>query len=64
MADVPAPAREYTEPVYRKVAAYLAERGLGADTAVAGCARCQACSSLNLVQHADEKPLLQIGMRG
>uniref|UniRef100_UPI001BDD7325 MSMEG_0568 family radical SAM protein n=1 Tax=Pseudonocardia sp. H11422 TaxID=2835866 RepID=UPI001BDD7325 len=56
MENVPAPAREYTEPIYRKVAAYLTERGLGADTAVAGCARCQACSSLNLVQHAGTTP--------
>jgi radical SAM protein (TIGR04043 family) len=75
MQDVPAPAREYTEPIYRKVAGFLAERGLGADTAVAGCARCQACSSLNLVQQAGsappcgsasahaELPLLQIGHR-
>jgi radical SAM protein (TIGR04043 family) len=61
MAQVPAPAREYTEPIYRKVAGFLAERGLGADTAVAGCARCQACSSLNLVQQAG--PLLRIGRR-
>ncbi len=75
MADVPAPSREYTEPIYRKVAGFLAERGLGADTAVAGCARCQACSSLNLVQQAGSAPtcgpagphapapLLQIGRR-
>ena len=74
MADVPAPAREYTEPIYRKVAGFLAERGLSAETAVAGCARCQACSSLNLVQRAGSPapcgsgggapvPLLQIGRR-
>lgn len=77
MQDVPAPSREYTEPIYRKVAAFLAEKGLGADTAVAGCARCQACSSLNLVQQAGSPapcgptgtgapgaaPLLQIGRR-
>jgi len=76
MADVPAPAREYTESIYRRVAVFLAERGLDADTAVAGCARCQACSSLNLVQQASapascgpagsaagEMPLLQIGRR-
>lgn len=78
MGDIPAPSREYTEPIYRKVAAFLAERGLGADTAVAGCARCQACSSLNLVQQAGSAPpcgpsgtgelsspvpLLQIGRR-
>jgi radical SAM protein (TIGR04043 family) len=79
MEDVPAPSREYTEPIYRKVAGFLAERGLGADTAVAGCARCQACSSLNLVQQSGQgdrrggtpcgtgapgaAPLLQIGRR-
>ncbi|MGD9527626.1 MSMEG_0568 family radical SAM protein [Pseudonocardia sp.] len=73
MADVPAPSREYTEPIYRKVAGFLAQRGLGPETAVAGCARCQACSSLNLVQKADHPspcasgggaaPLLQIGPR-
>ncbi|HEY2206261.1 MAG TPA: MSMEG_0568 family radical SAM protein [Pseudonocardia sp.] len=73
MADVPTPSREYTEPIYRKVAGFLAARGLGAETAVAGCARCQACSSLNLVQRAGSAlpcgspgssgsaPLLQIG---
>ncbi|MCA1820429.1 MAG: MSMEG_0568 family radical SAM protein [Pseudonocardia sp.] len=58
MADVPAPARSYTEPIYRKVAAYLALRGMSAGDAGAGCARCQACSALNTVQ-----PLLQIGRR-
>jgi radical SAM protein (TIGR04043 family) len=65
MQDVPAPAREYTESVYRKVAGFLAARGLGADTAVAGCARCQACSSLNLVQNSTrvELPLPQIARR-
>jgi biotin synthase-related radical SAM superfamily protein len=77
MADVPAPARVYTESIYRRVAGFLAARGLGADTAVAGCARCQACSSLNLVQRAGSsppcgstpgggpagQPLLQIGQR-
>jgi radical SAM protein (TIGR04043 family) len=76
MENVPAPSRDYTEPIYRKVAGFLAERGLGADTAVAGCARCQACSSLNLVQNAGPPPpcgptgstptttpLLQIGRR-
>ena len=75
MEDVPAPARTYTEPIYRRVAAYLESRGMGADTAVAGCARCQACSALNLVQqsasHAACGPegtaggptLLQLGKR-
>jgi radical SAM protein (TIGR04043 family) len=58
MADVPAPARSYTEPIYRRVAAHLALRRMSAGDAGAGCARCQACSALNTVQ-----PLLQIGRR-
>lgn len=56
MEDIPAPPAEYTERIYHQVAGYLAQRGLGAHTAVAGCARCQACSALNTMQ-----PLLQIG---
>lgn len=58
MENVPAPPADYTERIYRSVAGYLTERGLGADTAIAGCARCQACSALNSVQ-----TLLQIGPR-
>jgi radical SAM protein (TIGR04043 family) len=61
LEHLPAPSREYTEPIYRKVAGFLAARGLGSETAVAGCARCQACSALNLVQRS--APLLQIGRR-
>ena len=56
MEDVVPPAREYTESIYRKVAAYMSERGMAADVAKAGCARCQACSGLQSVQ-----ALLQIG---
>ncbi len=65
MEDLVPPTAEYTERVYRKVAGYLQERGIGADTAVAGCARCQACSGINGLQHelSAGKPLLQIGSR-
>ena len=64
MEDVAPPTAEYTERVYRKVAGYLADRGLSADTAVAGCARCQACSGLNSVQSGlAGQPGLQIGSR-
>lgn len=66
MADVPPPPPEYTERIYRKVAAYLAERGMSAADAVAGCARCQACSALNALQQQQQQTgsgptLLQIG---
>jgi radical SAM protein (TIGR04043 family) len=58
MEDVVPPSREYTETIYRKVAAYMSERGMSADVAKAGCARCQACSGMQGVQ-----ALLQIGRR-
>jgi len=58
MADVIPPGREYTERIYRKVAAYMSARGMHANTPKAGCTRCQACSALGSVQSA-----LQIGTR-
>ena len=56
MEDVMPPDRAYTEGIYRRVGAYMAERGMDASIPKAGCARCQACSGLQGVQ-----PLLQIG---
>jgi radical SAM protein (TIGR04043 family) len=58
MEDVLPPDRAYTERIYRRVAAYMAERGMDPSIPKAGCARCQACSGLQSVQ-----PLLQIGRR-
>ena len=58
MEDVVPPSREYTEGIYRRVAAYMSERGMATDVAKAGCARCQACSGLQSVE-----ALLQIGPR-
>jgi radical SAM protein (TIGR04043 family) len=58
MEDVVPPSREYTEGIYRRVAAYMSERGMSTDVAKAGCARCQACSGLQSVE-----ALLQIGPR-
>ncbi|MDD7938278.1 MSMEG_0568 family radical SAM protein [Actinomycetospora lutea] len=58
LADAAPPDAAYTDRVYQKVAAYMTERNMSSADAVAGCARCQACSALNAVQ-----PLLQIGRR-
>jgi len=52
MQDVLPPGREYTEGIYRRVAAYMAERGMHTGVPKAGCARCQACSGLKGVQGA------------
>ena len=75
--DAPPPSRSRSRaPVATGRAQALIESAtrLGPETAVAGCARCQACSSLNLVQKADHPSpcapgggaaplLLQIGPR-
>jgi radical SAM protein (TIGR04043 family) len=58
MADVVPPSREYTERIYRGVAAYLAQRGMNTSQPKAGCARCQACSALQSME-----TVVQIGSR-
>jgi radical SAM protein (TIGR04043 family) len=58
MGDWQPPASSYTQPIYHRVLAYMAERGLTAATTKAGCARCQACSGLRSME-----PLLHIGPR-
>jgi len=59
MEQATPPPAAYSDRIYRKVATYMSLRGMSADQAVAGCARCQACSALNAVQ----QPVLQIGRR-
>jgi hypothetical protein len=61
MADVVPPSREYTERIYRRVAAHMRLRGMDASNVSAGCARCQACSAINSI--AADRPLLQLGQR-
>jgi C4-dicarboxylate transporter len=46
------PSAAYTERVYRQVVPYLTSRGLSAEGAAAGCARCQACSAMSTVERA------------
>jgi radical SAM protein (TIGR04043 family) len=50
MEHLPAPSPEYCETIYRRVVPYLTERGLGARGVAAGCARCQACSAMSLLE--------------
>jgi radical SAM protein (TIGR04043 family) len=56
MSEWSAPAHDYVERIVRRLTPYLTERGLGAETAKAGCSRCQACSPMAAVQDR-----LQIG---
>ncbi len=55
MADMAAPPPEYCESVYRRVVPYLAARGLGAQSVAAGCARCQACSAMSLLEGSADR---------
>ena len=50
MENMVAPSPEYCETIYRRVVPYLAARGLGAKGVAAGCARCQACSAMSLLE--------------
>jgi radical SAM protein (TIGR04043 family) len=50
MGDCLPPTPDYMDRVYRQVAPYLVARGLGSGDARAGCARCQACSAISLLE--------------
>ena len=54
MQDMAAPPAQYCESVYRRVVPYLTARGLGAQGVAAGCARCQACSAMSLLENSGD----------
>jgi radical SAM protein (TIGR04043 family) len=54
MEHLAAPSPEYCETIYRRVVPYLTARGLGARGVAAGCARCQACSAMSLLEGSAE----------
>jgi radical SAM protein (TIGR04043 family) len=55
MERLAAPSPAYAEAIYRQVAPYLAARGLGARGVAAGCARCQACSAMSLLEGSADR---------
>jgi len=52
MQDLLPPPRAAVEAVYAQVVPYLAAKGMAASGVKAGCARCQACSGLGLLETA------------
>src|SRR5262245_13435153 len=56
MEDMPTPSAAYAESIYRRVVPYMVARGMDASGAGAGCARCQACSAMNLFQIGSRPP--------
>lgn len=63
MADWPSPPRSYTEPIYRRVQAYMALKRMHSGIAKAGCARCQACSGLQALESSSNAVPLTLSMR-
>ena len=59
MQDVEPPSAAYTGRVYRRVASYMARRGMDASMASAGCARCQACSAISSLQSVLQTPTVE-----
>ncbi len=64
MERLDAPSADYTEAIYRRVAPYLAARGLGAGGVAAGCARCQACSAMSLLEEGDRSERVYLPLVG
>ena len=54
MEDWLPPSSSEVARVYQRVAPYLVERGLHAADVKAGCARCQACSAIGLMERRND----------
>ena len=50
LEDLLPPDAAYTESIYRRVVPYLVDPGIGSWNVSAGCARCQACSGMSLIE--------------
>jgi len=51
LGDALPPAGDYVRTLYHQVVPYLSERGLYSGSVKAGCARCQACSAMSVLEH-------------
>jgi radical SAM protein (TIGR04043 family) len=56
MADLKPPTPEYVESIYQQVVPYMKDRGVTANSVMAGCARCQACSGMEALARALAEP--------
>jgi radical SAM protein (TIGR04043 family) len=63
LGEAKPPAREYVESVYRQVVPYMRQRGMSAAGVSAGCARCQACSGMAVLERADAPGAISPGQR-
>jgi radical SAM protein (TIGR04043 family) len=51
LGDSTPPPRDYVESIYRQVVPYLRRHGMTSAGVMAGCARCQACSGMAVLEH-------------
>lgn len=61
MADVDPPPQRYVRDLVGRVTPQVAGSGLSSTTALAGCARCQACSPMAAVERAERRPVQLVG---
>ena len=54
MEDWLPPSSQDVAGIYQRVVPYLAQRGLHAANVKAGCARCQACSAIGLMERRND----------
>jgi radical SAM protein (TIGR04043 family) len=52
LGDAQPPAKDYVESIYRQVVPHMLRRGMTAAGVSAGCARCQACSGMAVLERA------------
>jgi radical SAM protein (TIGR04043 family) len=51
LGDSTPPPRDYVESIYRQVVPHLRRHGMTSAGVMAGCARCQACSGMAVLEH-------------
>jgi radical SAM protein (TIGR04043 family) len=52
LGDTQPPAREYVESIYRQVVPHMRHQGMTSAGVTAGCARCQACSGMAVLERS------------
>jgi radical SAM protein (TIGR04043 family) len=63
MEDCSPPSPAQMDAIYRRVVPHLQASGIGAGSVKAGCARCQACSAIGVMERSGSDELERIPLR-
>jgi radical SAM protein (TIGR04043 family) len=63
MEDCSPPSPAQMDAIYRRVVPHLQASGIGAGSVKAGCARCQACSAIGVIERSGSDELERIPLR-